>query len=423
MPRAAARTLVSIVLTAGLVAATGAPASPVPAPQRWTVAWAAAPAAAVPSVSTGYAGYTIRNVVHTTVGGDRVRVRLSNRFGTLPLTLGHVTVAVSAHAGGRADGTVDRSDGSARPGTVRDVTVGGAARFTVPAGADVISDPVHLDVPADHDVLVSTYTPDPSGTVTFHGVARQDSFFADDRVDRSADPGAASFPHTTRVWHYVSGVDVAGGPGTVVALGDSITDGTNSTWGANRRWTDHLANRLATQDSVPRYGVANAGISGNRILLDDGHPDYSIFRGAGRSALARFGRDVLDQPGVRTVIVFEGVNDLQQTPSETDPQKIIAGLRQLIVQADNRGLRIIGGTIAPFEGWGSWSPQRETARQAVNTWIRTSGEFDAVADFDAAVRDPLRPTRLLAAYDDGDHLHPNDAGNRALAGAIPLLDL
>jgi lysophospholipase L1-like esterase len=248
----------------------------------------------------------------------------------------------------------------------------------------------------------------------------QDSFFNNDRVDHSTDVSATSFPQTTRVWHIVSGVDVANGPGTIVALGDSITDGVTSTWGANRRWTDYLANRLANQNKVPKYGVANAGISGNRILLDDGYPNYTIYRGAGPSALSRFGPDVMEQPGARTVILFEGINDIQQTPHQTDPKKIIAGMRQVLVQADNRGLTVVGATIMPWEGWYSYTPELEAVRQAVNRWIRTSDEFDAVVDFDAATRDPAHPTRMLPAYDSGDHLHPNDAGDRAMAAAIPL---
>jgi lysophospholipase L1-like esterase len=412
------------MLTAATVvlASVGLAAGPVGAGPGggWGAAWATAPSAAVRNVPAGYAGFTIRNVVHTTIGGGQVRIRLSNRFGTLPLPLGHVTVAISAHAGGRKDGTIDRSDGSARPGTIRDVRFGGALGTTVAAGAEIISDPVPLTVPADHDLLVSTWTPEPSGTVTFHPAAMQDSFFADDGVDRSAEPGAAGFPHTTRVWHYVSGVDVSGAPGTIVALGDSITDGVTSTWGANRRWTDYLAHRLAGQGQVPRYGVANTGISGNRILLDDGYPNADMFRSNGRSAQARFAADVLTQPGARTVILFEGINDIQQSPQQTDPAQIIAGLQQLTAQARAQGLRVIGATIMPWQGWGSYTPEREAVREAVNAWIRTGQGLDGIADFDAATRDPADPHRLLPAYDSGDHLHPNDAGDRAMAAAIPL---
>jgi lysophospholipase L1-like esterase len=412
--------------TIGSAPALAAPPAKVAGPRAaaaWTTTWATAAAAAVPGVNAGYAGFTIRNVVHTSVAGNRVRIHLSNRFGTAPVLMGHVTVAVSAHTGGRADGTVDRSDGSARAGTVRDVLFNGRRSVTVPAGSDVVSDGVALTVAADRDLLVSTWTPQPSGTVTYHSAAMQDSFYADDRVDHATDESATAFGKVTRVWHYVSGVDVSGGPGTVVALGDSITDGVTSTWGANRRWTDYLARRLNTQHRVPRYGVANVGISGNRILLDANAPNWTIYESSGRNALARLNWDVLDRAGARTVIVFEGINDIQQTPHQTDPEQIIAGLAQLTAQARARGLRVVGATMTPWQGWRSYTPELEAVREAVNSWIRTGGGFDAVADLDAATRDPANPHQLLPAYDSGDHLHPNDAGDRAMADAVNLFRL
>jgi lysophospholipase L1-like esterase len=391
-----------------------------PAVTGWSGTWGTAQAAAVNGVTTGYPGTTIRNVVHSSTGGSRVRVHLSNRFGTAPVLFGHVTVAVSANAGGKADGTVQRSTGDARPGTMRELSFAGRRAVTVPTGAEVISDPVAVAVPADHDLLVTTWTPNPSGTVTYHPAAMQDSFFNRDNVDHSADPTAASFPQTTQVWHYVSGVDVAGGPGTIVALGDSITDGVTSTWGANRRWPDHLGQRLRANTQVPDYGIVNAGISGNRILLDSNYPHYDIFQGSGRNALSRLSYDVLDRPGARTMIVLLGINDIQQTPHQSDPEAIIAGLSQLVTQAEARGLRTVGATIMPWEGWGSYNQELENTRLAVNKWIRTGGAFDAVADMDAATRDPANPHRMLAAYDSGDHLHPNDAGDRAMAASVPL---
>jgi lysophospholipase L1-like esterase len=193
--------------------------------------------------------------------------------------------------------------------------------------------------------------------------------------------------------------------GSVVALGDSITDGANSTWGANLRWPDQLADRVNT-----RLGVLNAGISGNRLLLDGGS--------AGPNALARLNRDVLTQSGVRSVIVFEGINDIQQTPHETDPAKIIAALKQIAQRSHDRGLRVIGATITPFKGWNSYTEELEQVRQTVNAFIRTSSDFDAVVDFDRVIRDPADPQRIRPDYDQGDHLHPGDKGFEAMAKAV-----
>ncbi|PRY33667.1 SGNH/GDSL hydrolase family protein [Pseudosporangium ferrugineum] len=407
-----------------LLAMVAAPAEAERRGPAWTTAWATAPAAAVSGVEQGYAGFTIRNVVHTTTGGSTVRIHLSNRFGTQPVLMGHVTVAISAHTGGRRDGTVDRSDGSARPGTVRDVLFAGRASITVPARAEVVSDPVRLSVPADQDLLVSTWTPQPSGTVTYHPAAMQDSFFSRGPADHAGEEASTAFGETTRVWHYVNGVDVSGGPGTVVALGDSITDGVTSTWGANRRWTDYLAARLASSP-VPDYGIANSGISGNRVLLDSNAPNYTIYDTFGPSALTRLNWDVLERAGARTVIVFEGINDIQQTPHQADPEQIIAGLAQIAAQARARGLRVVGATIMAWKGWGSWTPELERTRVAVNEWIRAGGDgaLDGLADFDAATRDPADPQRMLPAFDSGDHLHPNDAGDRAMAAVVPLARL
>jgi lysophospholipase L1-like esterase len=381
----------------------------------WATAWATAPAAAVAGVEQGYAGYTIRNVVHPTAGGDRARIHLSNRFGNAPVLLGHVTLAVSAHAGGEAD----PSDGTAA-GAVTDVLFGGRTEFTIPAGAEAVSDPVALRVPRDRDLLVSIWTPQPSGTVTYHPAAMQNSVFSRGPEDHAADPSAAAFTETSTAWRYVSAVDVTGPPGTVVALGDSITDGVASTPGADRRWTDYLAARL-THSPVPDYAVANSGISGNRVLLDSGYPNYTIYATSGRSAQWRLPQDVLDRAGVRSVIVFEGVNDIQQAPPQPDPQAIIAGLAQIAAQAHARGLRVVGATIMPFEGWRTWTPGMEAVRVAVNDWIRRS--FSAVADFDAVTRDPADPARIAPAYDSGDHLHPNDAGDLAMANVVPLNSL
>ncbi|MBP2321895.1 lysophospholipase L1-like esterase [Kibdelosporangium banguiense] len=370
-------------------------------PGGWVGTWATSPATGVAGTENGYPNYSIRNVVHTSIGGASVRVRLSNAFGTKPLQFGRVTVAVAA----------EPNSPRALAGSMRTLTFSRSQTITVPPGAEVLSDASPLRVPEDGDLLVTTYVPTPSGPVTYHPAALQTSFFTR-AGDFAAEESGASFNERTSVWHYVSGVDVQGTPatGAVVTLGDSITDGVGSTAGTNRRWPDVLADRLKT--SQRRLGVLNAGISGNRLLLDG--TDF------GRNALARLDEDVLSLGGVRTLIVFEGVNDIQQTPHQTDPQQIISAYRQIAAQARARGIRVLGATITPFKGWRSWTEELEVTRQAVNTFVRTGGAFDGVIDFDAVVRDPQDPQRIKPEYDTGDHLHPGDAGLRAMGEAVPL---
>jgi lysophospholipase L1-like esterase len=386
------------VVTAFVTMTASSSAQDVRTPDGWVGTWATAPGAAVANTPDGYPNYSIRNVVHTSVGGSAARVRLANTFGEEPLTFGHVTIAVAAEPG----------SARAVAGTMRDLTFGGAPSVVVPAGAEVVSDEVVLDVPADGDLLVTTFTPTPSGPVTYHEAALQESFFTRDG-DVAAEESGASYNERTGVWHYVAGVDVRSpAEGVVVTLGDSITDGVGSVVGANHRWPDLLSDRLDG-----RYGVLNAGIGGNRLLLDG--PG-----GFGRNALARFADDVLSVGGVRTLIVLEGINDIQQEPHQTDPNALISAYRQLITQAHAHGIRVLGATITPFKGWGAWTEELESVRVAANEFIRTGGAFDGVVDFDAAVRDPADPQRILPAYDCGDALHPNDAGYQAMADAVDL---
>ncbi|MBU2664397.1 SGNH/GDSL hydrolase family protein [Actinoplanes bogorensis] len=400
------------------VAAVPGPAVPGP---DWSTAWAAAPVAGNLKRPLGH---TIRNVVHTTIGGPEVRVRLSNRFGTGPVRLGHVTVALSAHTGGRRDGGNDPSDGTAVPGTLRDATFGGRGDVTVPAGGDILSDALPIGVPADTDLLVSVWTPVKPEAATYHADPKQLSFVSPGSLDRAGDLAATAFTAGASAWFYLTAVEVAGGPGTIVALGDSITNGAASTAGRNQRWPDLLAARLAA-GPAPDYGVANEGIAGNRILLDAQYPRYRINSSAGRSARARFDDDVLDRAGARTLILFAGINDIMQPPRQTDAGRITAGLAGLAARARAHGLRVVGCTITPWKGWFAYTPERDLVRLRVNTWIRSGGDgaFDAVADFDAALRDPIDPSRINPMLDGGDHLHPNDAGMRALADAVPLAAL
>ncbi|NKE57354.1 SGNH/GDSL hydrolase family protein [Lentzea sp. PSKA42] len=387
------------LLAVALLVAAASPAHAAPA--RWVGTWAAAPSSAVPGTENGYPNFSVRNIVHVSAGGREVRVRLSNAFGRTPVVFGQVTVARAA----------DSDTPLAVPGTMRTLTFGGSSSVTAPPGADVVSDGVALTVPADSDLLVSVYTPSPGGPVTHHQLTMQNSYFTRDG-NHTAEESAAAFRERTTNWHFVSGVDVRSSTlrGSVVALGDSITDGANSTWGANLRWPDQLADRVNT-----RLGVLNAGISGNRLLLDG--------QWAGPNALARLNRDVLTQSGVRSVIVFEGINDIQQTPHETNPDKIIAALKQIASRSHDRGLRVIGATITPFKGWNSYTDELEAVRQAVNAFIRTSQDFDAVVDFDAVIRDPADPQRIRPDYDEGDHLHPGDKGFEAMAKAVEIATL
>ncbi|QFR01117.1 SGNH/GDSL hydrolase family protein [Streptomyces phaeolivaceus] len=390
--------LATLVLACALPASAGASADP----RRWTGTWAAAASGTAPALP----GASIRNVVHVSVGGDAVRVRISNRLGTAPLHLGALTVAA------QEPGVPDSPH--ALPGSLRTATFGGAPTVVVPAGRDRVTDPVALRVPAHGNLLVTLHTPDDSGPATYHRSARQTNFLAPDG-DRTADEDGSAYTTTLGSWYYVTGVDVLGSSaaGSVVALGDSITDGNGSTADANRRWPDRLAERLRALPADRRLGVLNAGVSGNRLLR----------AGVGPSVLERFDADVLTRTGVRAVIVMAGVNDIKGTPNATDPSAFTAAYRDLVDRAHARGIRVIGATLTPYGGHGAYTAARERVRQAVNASIRGDGIFDAVADFDRAVRDPLLPHRIGPAYDPGDHLHFNDAGMRALADTIDLADL
>ncbi|MFF2845531.1 SGNH/GDSL hydrolase family protein [Streptomyces sp. NPDC058001] len=373
---------------------------------RWVASWAMAPAGAEPGTEThGYAQRSVRNVVHTSVGGTGARVTLSNLYGQRPLRITHASIAV-------ADAP---NDPSARPGTLRRLAFGGNSGVLIPAGEQVMSDAVRLPVPTDADMLVTTYTPLPSGPVTYHPHARQISYVAGG--DRTGDPSGEDFTQQSPYWRYVTALDVLSNEadGTVAVLGDSLTDGVSSTMGANRRWPDVLAARLRDEDGAPRYGVVNLGISGNRVLSDgNGRPADNP------SGLNRLRRDVLDRTGVQVVVIALGVNDILRTPHQTDTATIVEGLRELTRQAHARGLKVVGATLMPFGRFRGDDPSLEAARQSVNAEIRAGGVFDEVVDFDKAVRDPYAPRRLRGTYDSGDHLHPSDLGYRRMAEALDL---
>ncbi|WP_327154002.1 SGNH/GDSL hydrolase family protein [Streptomyces tubercidicus] len=351
---------------------------------------------------------TLRLVVHSGAGGPRARIRLANTFAGAPVDIGAASIAVRG-AGAAADhGPTPLTFGQGKTGT------------RIPAGAEAFSDPVDFTVPAGTDLLVSIHLP---GTVTaapVHQEAAQLSYLsAAGSGNRTADAGGTAFPETMTVWPFLTGIDVEGGPGSIVALGDSITDGVKSTSGTNRRWPDVLARRFQTQQALPRYGVLNHGISANRIVTDRYPGDGVSTDTGGVSAQHRLERDVLAQPSVRTVVVFEGINDVRWG---TSSDEVIAGLRALAGRAHERGLRVVAATIAPCEGYHDCTPAVEARRQAVNAFLRADhgAVFDATLDFDAVVRDPQRPQRMLPAYDSGDHLHPGDAGLRALGESVDL---
>ncbi|MFF9365278.1 SGNH/GDSL hydrolase family protein [Streptomyces griseoluteus] len=334
-----------------------------------------------------------RLIVKVSAGGSDLRVRLSNAYGDHPLTVDAV------HAGVQAEGA------TLKPRTNRALTFGGRHAVTVPQGGAVWSDPVPGRVPAGARLAVSLRTPDARGPATGHELALTTSY-----LGRDADPGgdgATGWTPTTGSWWYLDAVSVRPAhprAGAVVALGDSITDGWGSTPGLDRRWPDDLARRLRADGT----GVANEGMSGNRVLTgDDGGPS------AGR----RLERDVLSQPGVRTVVLYEGVNDLKADHG-AGADEIVAGYREITKRAHAAGLCVVGATVAPFQGWPQWDPDAEAVRREVNHEVRTGGDFDAVADVDRALRDPRDHARLRPDLDSGDHLHPDDDGMRAIAGAV-----
>jgi len=372
---------------------------------HWVGTWTVAPA---PAEGVAFNNVTLRMNGRVSLGGKVLRVRLSNAHGTRPLTIG------AAHIGLRA--------GSAAvvPGTNRKLTFGGSGSATIATGALLISDPVALDVPPLGDVAITVHLPDdlPASFGVTGRYARVTNYISP--LGNFADTEAMPVGRITDDWYFVGGVDVVAeaGTGGIVALGDSLTDGNIATHDAWANWPSQLARRLAARRSGRKMGVMNQGLGGNRILHDI----------RGDSGLRRFDRDVLAQPGVTHVIVLLGTNDLRnrqgRPEEEANAAAMIAGLKQLALRAQARGVKIFGGTLTPFENEtflpGAWNPAREAVRQEVNAWIRTGGAFDAVIDFDAGVRDPEHPTAMLPVWDCGDHLHQSDAGYNHMGDIIDL---
>ena len=355
-----------------------------------------------PPPPLNFKNQTLRQIVHASLGGDRVRVVLSNAFGTQPLEIGAAHVAIRD------------KDASIQTKTDRPMTFGGNTSTMIAAGAVVVSDPVALTVAAAADLVVDIYLPgdtaaSPSALTMHQGALQQNYISAEGNHAGEPDFAGASM---TQSWYFLARVEVAAAQnaGAVVAFGDSITDGTRSTPNTNNRWPDEFARRLAAA-KIP-LGVLNEGIAGNRVLCD----------GAGVSALARFDRDVIVQPGARYVVVLESINDIGIGRSNPVPSanELIAAHRQLIERAHARGLTIYGATLTPFEGAAYFTPEGEAKRQAVNAFIRTGKAYDGVIDFDAAVRDPMAPSKIQMKFNPGDNLHMNDAGYQAMAAAIDL---
>jgi lysophospholipase L1-like esterase len=398
-----------------LLAVAFASITPAAEHNHWVVTWGASPAPQIPdeeqmrAEKLVFANQTLREIVHTSIGSNTVRVRLSNAYGKQTVEVGAAHIALRAQGSGIVAGS-DRA-----------LTFSGRPAVSIPANALVLSDPVKLDVPAAGDLAISIFLSKPATGAGIHYAAQQTSY-----IGQGDLTGAASISDAATItsWVFLTGVDVLTPESTsaIVAFGDSITDGARSTVDANLRWPNILAGRLLTRRK--KIGVLDAGIGGNRIL----HDAVSNVR-FGVNALARFDRDVLAQPGVKYVIVLEGINDLGHAgtsapESETvSAEDIIAGLKQMIERAHERGLKIFGATLTPFEGTvspGYFTPEKETKRKAVNEWIRTGHAFDGVIDFEKAIRDPNNPDRMLAAFDGGDHLHPGDAGYKAMGESIDL---
>jgi lysophospholipase L1-like esterase len=405
----AAATVAALIATISPVLNFAAQASDqAKAPLAWSGTWGASP---VFPMGQEINNQTIRQFVRVSCGGSLVRVRFSNETSSQPLVIGSARLATGGQGG------------AIKPGTDHKLTFGGQDSITVPAGAPALSDPVDMDVPSLSTLAISIFVPrwtglsvvHPSGGQTGY-ISKSGDFTRDEKIE-GATPNKFRF--------FLTGVDVGSrqkANATIVAFGDSITDGYGSTVDTNKRWPDQLADRLNSR-GASRYGVINAGISGNRLLHD---APASMF---GPNGLARFDRDVLSVPGLTHVIILEGINDIGQATSfgvaeqAVSTEQLKAGLQQLIDRAHIRGVKVIGATLLPYEGTtfaNYWNSSGEGQRQAINAWIRDGASLDGVIDFDKAIKDPQKPTWLKAEYDCGDHLHPNDAGYKAMADAVDL---
>jgi lysophospholipase L1-like esterase len=393
-----------LILVFGICFTPAAPAKS--AAENWVATWGCAPQSDDKpnpnDVFQGMSDTTLRQVVHVSLGGRQVRLRISNVFGTAPLKVGAVHIAFPGHESG-IDAATDRT-----------VTFGEAHSIVVPAGALILSDPVSIDIKPLSDVAITIYIKSQSGPVTRHSLAMATTYrVSGNEVSKAILHDSAK----STTWYFLTGIDVLTDEksAAIVTLGDSITDGAKSTLDTNRRWPDELAGRLAADSDTRHFSVLNEGISGNRLVHDT----------AGPSALARFDRDVLAQSGVKYLIILEGINDIGHTfhpraPNENEGitvDDLIVAMKQMIARAHERGILVYGATLTP---WDKAGPEGASYIAKLNDWIRVGGMFDGVIDFNAALRDPDNPAGLLKAYDSGDHIHPSDAGYKTMGGAIAL---
>jgi lysophospholipase L1-like esterase len=407
------------------IALSGATRTENKSSQNWIATWCTAnqdlsnPEMAVVSSAyhdlTEFNNQTIREIIHTTIGGRAIRIRLDNTFGTRPVTFDAVFIGKQ------------KQGGSLLPGSSHTVTFHSAKAVTVPKGSQALSDEIPLAVEAQQSLAISLFTPTSTGPATVHRSAFQTNYVSG-AGNFAAEESVQPFSKTTGSWFFLKDVDVLASKesvGAIVALGDSITDGASSRNDAYDRWTDVLARRLNANHPPQTFSVLNAGIGGNRILSSS--PCF------GENAQARLNRDVFAHAGVRAVILFEGTNDIGQPETPVEPKfaecmpktrvsadDLIAGDKQIIAQAHAHHVKIFGATILPFQGFKGWTEKGEVVRRVVNRWILESNSFDGVIDFSSALADPANSARLAARYDSGDHLHPNSAGHEAMAQVIDL---
>ncbi|MGA9289728.1 MAG: SGNH/GDSL hydrolase family protein [Anaerobacillus sp.] len=349
----------------------------------------------------GFEDQTIRLILRPHIDGEKMRIRLSNEFGSLPLSIKEVRVAVSEQ-GASVDADTDKV-----------LTFEGEKGATVPAGQKQYSDPINFPVDADQSLTVSLYVDDETGPTTWHKRSNQ-TVYMSEAGNHASDSGGSAYKLKEEAWFWLDRMEVIPEDsidGSVVVVGSSIANGNYSTLNANHRWPDYLADRMNEENSKVKMSVLNAGISANHLINSES--------GKGENALARLDRDVFSQPGVQAVILHEGINDLRHYP-EYDSEKVIKRMEDIIKTTHDKGLKIYGGTLTPYKDSGMYTSEGEATRQEVNKWIRTSGEFDAVIDFDKTLRDPDNPAKYLTKYDSGDHLHPNDAGYEQMANVVDL---